>query len=113
MALYGIQYITIAINCSKLIIDREFVIKHITPNFTLEMFYYVLMEFIKYDNYSLFDAQNYYTFSGYYRRVPILSHPRGWLNFGIYRGFHSVRKLRPTLRGGLQTFGHYTVSGTI
>jgi hypothetical protein len=60
-------YIKITINGFMLVIDRDFIIENITPNFTLEMFYYVLLEFIKYDNYSLLDTQNYYTFSGYYQ----------------------------------------------
>jgi hypothetical protein len=47
-------------------IDREFIIKKITPNFTVEMFYYVLLEFIKYKTYKLTKKENYYIFEGYY-----------------------------------------------
>lgn len=60
-------YIKISINCFDILIDRNFIIEHITPNFTLKMFYYVLLEFIKYGNYSLVDTLGYYTFSGYYQ----------------------------------------------
>ena len=59
-------YIKITVNSSDIVMDRDFIIEHITPNFTLEMFYYVLREFIKYDNYKLIENEDYYTFDGYY-----------------------------------------------
>ena len=58
-----IDYIQITINSSNLVIDRDYIIQHITPNFTVEMCYYVLVDFIKYDNYSLVDNSGYYIFS--------------------------------------------------
>lgn len=61
-----IDYIQFTINSSTLIIDRHYIIQNITPNFTVEMCYYVLVDFIKYDNYSLVDNSCYYIFSGYY-----------------------------------------------
>jgi hypothetical protein len=54
------------INESQLIINRQFIINNITPNFTVEMFYYVLCEFIKYNNYKLEYINNHYIFNGYY-----------------------------------------------
>lgn len=53
-------------NIRSISIDREFIIKKITPNFTVEMFYYVLLEFIKYKTYKLIKKENYYIFEGYY-----------------------------------------------
>jgi hypothetical protein len=47
-------------------IDREFINNNITPNFTVEMFYYVLLEFNKYKTYKLTKKYNYYVFEGYY-----------------------------------------------
>jgi hypothetical protein len=44
--------IIININESQLIIDREYIYNNITPNFTVEMLYYVLCNFIKYDNFN-------------------------------------------------------------
>ena len=58
--------IIININTSKLFINREFINNNITPNFTVEMFYYVLCELIKYNNYKLSESINNYIFEGYY-----------------------------------------------
>jgi hypothetical protein len=77
-------YIKITINGSNIVIDRDFIIKHITSNFTVEMFYYVLSEFIKYNNYGLIDTEDYYTFSGYYQE----HYDQGdiiYINFNIYK----------------------------
>ena len=43
--------IIININESQLIIDKEYIYNNITPNFTVEMLYNVLLLFIKYDNF--------------------------------------------------------------
>ena len=56
------------INESQLIIDREYIINNITPNFTVEMFYNVLILLLKYDNFKsqLLVENNTYIFEGYY-----------------------------------------------
>jgi hypothetical protein len=59
-------HICISINSSNFKIDRDFITKHISPNFSVEMCYYVLIEFIKYDNYTLTDSDAYYMFRGHY-----------------------------------------------
>ncbi len=59
--------INININENQLIIDRDYIINNITPNFSVEMLYYVLCEFFKSDrNYKLVFDNNYYIFEGYY-----------------------------------------------
>ncbi len=57
--------IIININKSNLIINREFIIK-ISPNFSVELFYYILCGFLKYNNYKLIEVDNHYIFDGYY-----------------------------------------------
>jgi hypothetical protein len=59
-------FIIIKINESNLTINREYIINNITPNFSVEMLYYVLYGFIKYNNYILREDNNHYIFEGYY-----------------------------------------------
>ena len=47
------------INESQLIIDRQYIINNITPNFTVEMLYNVFIVLIKYDNFNLIKDNNY------------------------------------------------------
>jgi hypothetical protein len=49
-------------------IDRKYIVSNITPNFNVEMLYYVLSSFIKYDNYRLIEnnSKDGYIFEGYY-----------------------------------------------
>ncbi len=56
------------INESQLIIDRQYIINNITPNFTVEMLYDVLVVLIKYDNFKsqLLVENNTYIFKDYY-----------------------------------------------
>lgn len=58
--------ITIYVNESKLVIDRQYIIDNITPNFTVEMLYYVLCNFLKYNNYILVEDRNSFIFESYY-----------------------------------------------
>ncbi len=58
--------IYITINETNMIIDRDFIRNNITPNFSVELFYYVLCEFIKYDNYKLINNNNQFIFDGIY-----------------------------------------------
>ncbi len=60
--------IILNINESELIINREYIINNISPNFTVEMFYNILLLLIKYDNYKfqLLVENNTYLFEGYY-----------------------------------------------
>ena len=58
--------INVKINKNFKDIDKNFINKHITPNFTVEMFYYVLNNFLKYNNYKISYDNNNYTFEGYY-----------------------------------------------
>ncbi len=63
------DFITININENQLLIDRDYIITYITPNFSVEMLYYILCEFLKSDychNYKLIEDKNYYIFEGYY-----------------------------------------------
>jgi hypothetical protein len=79
-------YVKITINSSNLVIDKDFIIEHITPNFTLEMFYYVLKEFIKYGNYNLIENEDYYKFSGYYQE-PYEQGDNIYINFNIQKQY--------------------------
>ena len=47
-------------------IDKNFIDQFITPNFTVEMFYFVMCNFLKYGNYKLSYDNDNYTFEGYY-----------------------------------------------
>ncbi len=58
--------ILIKINNRSISIDKQFINNNITPNFTVEMFYYVLLEFNKYNTYKLTKKEDYYVFEGYY-----------------------------------------------
>jgi hypothetical protein len=58
--------IHIKINDNTKNIDRNFINEFITPNFSVEMFYYVMYNFLKYNNFKLFYNDNNYTFEGYY-----------------------------------------------
>jgi hypothetical protein len=58
--------IDIKINDNIKNIDINYIHQFITPNFTVEMFYYVMYNFLKYNNFKLSYNQNYYTFEGYY-----------------------------------------------
>ncbi len=59
--------INININENQIIIDRDYINNNITPNFSVEMLYYVLCEFFKSDhNYKLFSVNNIYIFEGIY-----------------------------------------------
>ena len=60
--------ITIYVDELLLEIDRKYIVSNITPNFNVEMLYYVLSNFIKYDNYTLIENKNKdgYIFEGYY-----------------------------------------------
>jgi hypothetical protein len=58
--------IHIKINDNIKHIDNNFINQYITPNFSVEMFYYVMYNFLKYNNFKLSYNQNYYTFEGYY-----------------------------------------------
>jgi hypothetical protein len=51
---------------NQIIIDRDFINKNISPNFTVELFYYILYEFRKYKNYKITKNENSYIFEGYY-----------------------------------------------
>jgi hypothetical protein len=59
-------YVCISINSSNFKMDKDFIKAYITPNFSLEMLYYVLIDFIKYDNYNLKDTDDCYIFRGHY-----------------------------------------------
>jgi hypothetical protein len=58
--------ITFKIYNNELVIDRQFIYNKISQNFTVEMFYYVLCEFKKYNNYKITINDNNYIFEGYY-----------------------------------------------
>ncbi len=58
--------IHIKINDNTKYIDRNFINQFITPNFSIEMFYYVMYNFLKYNNFKLSCNENNYTFEGYY-----------------------------------------------
>jgi hypothetical protein len=58
--------IIISINKSKLVINKDYINNNITPNFTVEMLYYILYELIKYNNYNLIEDNNSYIFEGCY-----------------------------------------------
>ena len=59
--------IIIKINDNKLSINKDYIDNKITPNFSVEMFYYVLCYLIKYNNYKLINSyEGYYTLEGYY-----------------------------------------------
>jgi hypothetical protein len=60
------SFIIFKINESTLLINREFINNKISPNFSVEMFYYVLCNFIKYNNYKLNKDDTKYIFEGYY-----------------------------------------------
>lgn len=60
------DFILMYLNENKIMIDRDFIKNNITPNFTVELLYYVLCEFIKYDNYKLIKNGSQYIFDGYY-----------------------------------------------
>ena len=58
--------IILKINDSIKKINRDYIINNITPNISVEMLYYVLYEFLKYDNYKLIKDNSNYIFEGYY-----------------------------------------------
>ncbi len=58
--------IIIKINNNIKEINHDFIVTNITPNFSVEMFYYVMRGFIKYANYKLIKIDNDYIFEGYY-----------------------------------------------
>ncbi len=58
--------IDIKINDNLKHFDKNCIDQYISPNFSVEMFYYVLYNFLKYNNFKLSHNQNYYTIEGYY-----------------------------------------------
>ena len=88
-------YTCISINSSNFRMDRDFITKNITPNFSVEMFYYVLIEFIKYDNYKLIDTDGYYIFRGHYHEP----YEQGDIPYSA--------KVKTPLKGWSSNFGHY------
>ncbi len=59
--------IILKINNNTLSINKEYINNKITPNFSVEMFYYVLCNLVKYNNYKLINSSDdNYIFEGYY-----------------------------------------------
>jgi hypothetical protein len=64
--------IIVKINNNIKEINRNFIINNITPNFSVEMFYHILYEFVKYNKYKLENNNNQYIFEGYYTEPYVL-----------------------------------------
>jgi hypothetical protein len=63
---YNKVNINININDKSKQIDIHFIRNYVTQNFSVEMFYYVLYDFLKYNNFKLSSEDDHYTFEGYY-----------------------------------------------